>query len=174
MDYETKPSSRSDLRKLAKLFRVVFELPSGGAIDPIILLDRLPDIEGFSNVRYEIVYNNELGKAVPASCILKENTYLIQIKESTYNGAYKNKTGGLRMHIMHEIVHIFIDKLGFKPIFTKKVTKETPSYCRLEWIVMALAGEIMMPYEETCGLTENELMKKYGVSKAAAQKRLKY
>lgn len=174
MDYETRPASRNDLRILAKLFRVACGLPSSGAIDPVALLDRLPDIEGFSDVRYEVVYNNELDKTVPAQCTPYEDGYLIQIKESTYDGAFKNKTGGLRMHIIHEIVHAFVDKLGFKPNFTRRVTKETPFYCRLEWIVMALAGEIMMPYEETQGLTEKELMQKYGVSKAAAQKRLKY
>ena len=57
---------------------------------------------------------------------------------------------------------------------TRKLTKETPSYCKLEWIVMALAGEVMMPYEATENMSVALLMKTYGVSKAAAEKRIKY
>ncbi len=78
------------------------------------------------------------------------------------------------MHIIHEIMHPFADKLGFKPIFTRTLTKDIPPYRRLEWIVMALAGEVMMPYEATEGMSVKELMVNYGVSKPAAEKRLKY
>lgn len=75
---------------------------------------------------------------------------------------------------MHEIMHPFADKLGFKPIFSRQLTKETPPFRRLEWIVMALAGEVMMPYEATAGMSVEEIMETYGVSKSAAEKRLKY
>jgi hypothetical protein len=78
------------------------------------------------------------------------------------------------MHIMHEIMHPFADKIGFKPIFSRRLTKETPCYRRLEWIVMALAGEVMMPYEATNGMSSKDLMNNFGVSKATAEKRLKY
>ena len=78
------------------------------------------------------------------------------------------------MHIIHEIMHPFADELGFKPIFSRQLTKETPPYRRLEWVVMALAGEVMMPYESTKGMGMEEIMEKYGVSKSAAKKRLTY
>lgn len=39
---------------------------------------------------------------------------------------------------------------------------------------MALAGEVMMPYEVTNGMSAKDLMNNFGVSKAAAEKRLKY
>ena len=78
------------------------------------------------------------------------------------------------MHIMHEIMHPFADKLGFRPIFSRKLTKDTPSYRRLEWIVMALAGGVMMPYAATANMSAKEIMATYGVSKVAAEKRLKY
>jgi hypothetical protein len=39
---------------------------------------------------------------------------------------------------------------------------------------MALAGEVMMPYEATKGMSVHELMDTYGVSKSAAKKRLTY
>ena len=174
MDYETKPTSRAELRLFSKLFRSICGLSPDEPIDPIALLDKLPDLEGFEDVRYEIVYNDVLPGAVPAQCEMNEDGYLIQIKESVYLGAYEKGTGGHRMHIMHEIMHVFADKIGFKPIAARRLRSETPSYMSLEWIVMALAGEVMMPYEATEGMTEKELMETYGVSKAAAKKRLTY
>lgn len=174
MDYETKATNRKELRLFAKLFRSICGLSDDEPVDPVALLDRLPDLEGFEDVRYEIVYGNKLPGQVPAQCTKDEDGYLIEIKETVYRGAYINKTGGYRMHIMHEIMHPFADKLGFKPIFTRCVTKDTPPYRRLEWIVMALAGEVMMPYEATKGMCEKELVETYGVSAKAAQKRLRY
>ena len=174
MDYEIKPTNRKELRLLSKLFRSICGFSENESVDPVVLLDRLPDLEGFGDVRYEIVYNNNLPGNVPAQCSQCEDGYLIQIKESVYTGASERKVGGSRMHIMHEIMHVFLDKLGFSPIFSRQLTKETPPYCRLEWAVMAIAGEVMMPYEATQGMTEKELVENFGVSKAAAQKRLKY
>lgn len=174
MDYETKPTSRKDLRLYAKLFRSICNASENEPINPLDLLDKLSDLEGFEDVKYEVVYNNELPGAVLAQCIKDETGYLIQIKESTYSRAYEKKSGGDRMHIMHEIMHVFADKLGFKPVFSRRLTKEIPCFKRLEWIVMALAGEVMMPYDATKDMTLDELMDTYGVSKAAAEKRQKY
>lgn len=174
MDYEIKPTSRKDLRLYSKLFRSICGFSESEPIDPVALLDCLPDLEGFEDVRYEIVYNNSLPGNVPARCIPSEDGYLIEIKESVYNSAFERNVGGSRMHIMHEIMHVFLDKLGYKPIFSRQLTKNTPVYCRLEWAVMAIAGEVMMPYEATQGMTVKDLMNAYGVSKNAAEKRLKY
>jgi hypothetical protein len=174
MDYETKPTSRNSLRLFAQFFRLICGFDETEPIDPVTLLDRLPDLEGFDDVRYDVVPDYELPAKVPAQCTKNENGYLIEIKESVYYGAYENKTGGHRMHIVHEIMHTFADKLGFQPIFTRKLTEETPCYRSLEWIVMALAGEVMMPYEATKGMSVHELMDTYGVSKSAAKKRLTY
>lgn len=174
MDYETKPTSRKELRLYAKLFRAICGFTSSEPIDPVKLLDKLPEFEGFEDVKYVIVYNDELPANVPAQCETNEDGYLIQIKDSVYTGAYEKGTGGHRMHIMHEIMHVFADKLGFKPIFSRQLTKDIPPYRRLEWVVMALAGEVMMPFDATAGMSEKELMNNFGVSKAAAEKRLKY
>ena len=174
MDYEIKPTSRAELRLYSKLFRSICGFSQDEPIDPIQILDRLPDLEGFEDVCYEIVYNNMLPGNIPAQCIPSEDGYLIQIKESVYLGAYEKRTGGHRMHIMHEIMHPFLDKLGFKPIYSRQLMSDVPPYRRLEWAVMAIAGEIMMPYEASKGMKEKELMTTYGVSSEAARKRLSY
>lgn len=174
MDYEIRPTSRNELRLYAKLFRSICGFSESEPIDPVPLLDRLPDLEGFGNVRYSVVYNNELPKTVPAQCTPTEEGYLLQIKESVYNGARLKRIGGSRMHIMHEIMHAYLDKLGFTPIYSRRLTPDVPIYRRLEWAVKAIAGEVMMPFEATKGMSEKELMKVYGVSDKAAQKRLTY
>lgn len=174
MDYETKATSRKELRLYSKLFRSICGFSSDECIDPVILLDKLPDLEGFEDVRYEIVYGNKLPKNVPAQCTQTDDGYLIEIKDTVYMRAYEKRSGGDRMHIMHEIMHTFADKLGFKPIFSRRLTKDVPVYRRLEWIVMALAGEVMMPYEATQGMSVKELKETYGVSDDAAKKRLTY
>lgn len=174
MDYETKATNRKELRLFARLFRSICGVSENEPIDPIDLLDKLPDLEGFSDVRYEVVYNNELPGNVPAQCTKDGEGYLIQIKGSVYDRAYNKKSGGDRMHIMHEIMHPFADKLGFKPVFSRRLSTTIPSYMSLEWIVKALAGEVMMPYEATKNMSKEQLMKTYGVSEAAAKKRLTY
>lgn len=174
MDYEIRPTSRKELRLYAKLFRSICGFTENEPIDPVMLLDRLPDLEGFNNVRYSVVYNNELPGNVPAQCTPMEDGYMLQVKESVYNGAHLKRTGGSRMHIMHEIMHVYLDKLGFTPIYSRNLTSDVPFYRRLEWAVMAIAGEVMMPFEATIGMSKKELMKIYGVSDKAAQKRLTY
>lgn len=174
MDYEIKPTSRKELRLFAKLFRSICGVSQKESIDPIVILERLRDLEGFEDVGYEIVYNNGLEGNVPAQCLKNNDGYVIQIKEKVYLGAYEKKTGGDRMHIMHEIMHVYLDKLGFKPIYARQLNKDVPPYRRLEWATMAIAGEVMMPYEFTTGMETTELMNIYGVSKAAAEKRQKY
>lgn len=174
MDYEIRPTSRYELRLYAKLFRFICGLTENEPIDPVLLLDRLPDLEGFENVRYSVVYNNELPGAVPAQCTPTEDGYLLQIKESVYNGAHLRRIGGSRMHIMHEIMHVYLDKLGFTPIYSRCLTPDVPPFRRLEWAVMAIAGEVMMPFTATEGMSKKDLMKIYGVSDKAAQKRLTY
>ena len=82
MDYETKATNRKELRLYAKLFRSICGFSPDECIDPVILLDKLPDLEGFEDVRYEIVYGNALPKNVPAQCTQTEDGYLIQIKDN--------------------------------------------------------------------------------------------
>lgn len=174
MDFVIKATNRYELRLYSRLFRSICGFTEDEPIDPVELLDRLPDLEGFGDVRYEVVYNNVLPGNVPARCIPDDSGYLIQIKESVYLGALEKKTGGYRMHIMHEIMHSFLDKLGYRPIYERQLTKETPVYCRLEWAVKAIAGEVMIPYNATMDMSEKDIISYYGVSPAAAKKRKTY
>lgn len=47
MDYEIKAVCREELRLYSKLFRSICGCSPDEPIDPVALLDRLPDLEGF-------------------------------------------------------------------------------------------------------------------------------
>lgn len=174
MDYETRVTSRKEVRSYAPLFRHMFGLPQTGPINPLLLLDKLQYV--YKNVDYEIVDQSELPQNVPARCIpLNFGGFLIEISEKVFDGAYERNVGGYRTHILHEIMHPFADMLGYKPIMNRAFkNNKIPAYKSLEWVIKAMTGEVMMPYDETKGLTINELMEKYGVSEAAAKERIKY
>lgn len=175
MDYETRATNRQEIRLYAKIFRVFCGFKQFERIDPIQLLDRLSSIDIFKGVTYEIVSDTELPKNVAARCTPIGNSYLIEIKESVYMGAYERNVGGYRMHIMHEIMHIFADIMGFKPIFGRSLENNLiPKYKSLEWIVKALAGEVMIPYEISKNMSLEEIVEKFQVSKEAAAYRLKF
>ena len=44
MDYETKPTSRSDLRCFAVYVRKLFDVPEGGPFPVLEALEKIPDI----------------------------------------------------------------------------------------------------------------------------------
>lgn len=47
--------------------------------------------------------------------------------------------------------------------------REIKPYESMEWQAKALAGEIMMPYEDTANMSVKDIMNIYGVSKGFAK-----
>ena len=171
MDYRTKPTSRKNLREYAKVFRELFNVPQEGAFPVMEVLDKIPEV--FKGSNYEIVEDDALPPTVMAQCFPNyENGFTIEIKESVYEGAYENKEGAFIGFICHEICHVFLFTIGFTPIFAIDVAdEEVPAYCSVEWQTKALCAEVMLPFEESTGMKQKEIMEKYNVSKAFAQKR---
>lgn len=168
MDYKTKPTSRIKLRKLAKIFRQLFHIPLHGAFPVLSILERVPDI--FEGTTISVVEDNQLPPNIPARCIQDgDGNFCIEIAEYVYNGAYKNQTGAYLGFICHEICHIFLYKIGFTPVLERNfANNKLPAYCSVEWQAKALCGEIMMPYEETKGMSTVDLMRNYHVSRSFA------
>lgn len=173
MDYETKPTSRKDLRRYASYVRKLFDVPAGGPFPVLDALEKLPDI--FEGSCYQVVEDNKLPPQTMAQCTPNDNGgFTIEIKESVYVGAYKNQTGAFLGFICHEICHIFLFEIGFTPIYARSFSDgEVPAYCSVEWQAKALCAEVMLPYVETCGMKPKELMETYHVSKAFATNRRK-
>lgn len=174
MDYLTKPTDRKSLRALAKIFREIFEVPQNEYFPVLDALELMPN--KMPGVIIEIVADSDLPFNVPAQCELQPNeNFIIKIKESVYNGAYEKNIGAYRDHILHEMCHMFLYRIGFTPILQRNFDKEVnKKYESVEWQAKALCGEIMMPYEESQNMTTTEIVKCYGVSKSQALYRKKY
>lgn len=141
--------------------------------DVIRAFEELPLM--FDNISTEIVLDDDLELGSAPSTIVPDmkGNYVIKVKESVYDGAYYKKIGGYRNHIMHEICHFILFMLGYTPHFDRVYNNfELRNYESIEWQAKALAGEVLIPYENTIGLTEKEIMKKCKVSSDAAKKRV--
>jgi len=134
-------------------------------------LDKVSDI--FENCNYIIVPDKKLPPKTMAQCIQNDmDGFTIEIKESVYVGAYEKRIGAFLGFICHEICHIFLFAIGFTPIYARSVENNViPPYRSVEWQAKALCAEVMIPFEESKGMKEEEIIRKYMVSKAFAQNR---
>lgn len=131
----------------------------------------------FPDFNYEIVEDEELPESVYGTFIpnYETNQSVVKIPNRVYLAACNNgsTSGRDRMTIVHEIAHYFlIIYFKFKPI--EKLGRGRPSKSKdPEWQAMAVAGEILMPFEETVHMIDPyELVKKCGVSYDAANYRI--
>lgn len=174
MDYKTNALSRKDIRKFSLIFRKIFKVDATSPFPVLHSLERLPDV--FCNCNFEILDDNLFSKTTMARCIPNDlGGFTIQIKASIYRGAYEKHIGAYLGFICHEICHIFLFKIGYKPIYERSFSNgELSAYESVEWQAKALCGEVMMPYEATEKMTVSEIMQKYHVSKGFAKMRQNY
>jgi hypothetical protein len=174
MDYITKATSRATLRQFSKIVRAVFGCKSDNEPFPVLqALERLPDVVDGTN--YEIVKDNVLPANVFAQCYPKPTGgFVIQIKETVYNGACYDENYAFLCFICHEICHILLFCIGFTPISTRAFgDMEIEPYRSVEWQAKALTGEVMIPYEASTGMKSKEIVAKYHVTKQSADYRVK-
>lgn len=171
IDYVTKPTSREHLRHYAEIFRELFDVPQTGEFPVLESLEKVPDV--FPGSGYKVLEDDKLPKGVVAQCVKNsEDGFTIEIRQSVYDGA-RRRIGAYCGFILHEMSHIFMYTIGFRPILQRSF-EDAPMYCRGEWQVKTLTGEIAMPYEETERMSTSEIMEKYCVSKGFARKRHRY
>ncbi|MGL4948812.1 MAG: ImmA/IrrE family metallo-endopeptidase [Anaeroplasmataceae bacterium] len=174
MDFKTKAITRDEIRYYADIIRNLFNSKDIYCFDVIHAFEMLPVI--FDNVTTEISLEDDPELSdIPSAIIPDSNgNYHIKIKESVYEGAHFDKVGGYRNHIMHEICHYFLFKFGYEP-FMDTVYKnyELRAYESIEWQAKALAGEVLIPFELTKDLTQEQIEEKCKVSSEAAKIRIK-
>lgn len=161
MDYKTKPIGRKDLRAIAKWFRHTFKCRNKFRFNVIDAFEKIHSI--FPQITTEIVEDESTDIIsdvnVPGACNpdMKGN-YHIAIRESVYDGACRG-VGGYRAHIVHEMSHAVLCLLGFTPILERafKNNEIEPCYTSMEWQAKALTGEILVPYEETIGMSKKKI-----------------
>ena len=172
MDYITKPATRRIIRGYAKLLREIFGIKQVGRFPVLRVLDELHKY--FDGCTYEIVSDDEFPMNKPARCVqTDDNAFIIEIKESVYKGAYEKRIGAYMGFICHEICHVFLFSIGHRPIYERSFkNKEIKPYESVEWQAMALSGEVMIPYEESKGMSRERIIRKYIVSKEMAKYRI--
>lgn len=170
MDYVTKPTSRVKLRCLAKKLRASFGVPLFGALPVLEMLEKIPEV--LPGSIFLVVEDSELPAKTMAQCYMNEDGgFTIEIKESVYDGAARGN-GASRGFICHELCHVFLFQEGFIPVFERAFeNNRIPAYRSVEWQAKALCGEVMIPYEESRGMSFNELIETYGISQAFATHR---
>lgn len=173
MDYETKPTSRKDIRRFAPIMREVFNIPPTGRFPVLEVLDKIPDV--FNGSNYVIVEDHELPPRTMAQCTPNDaGGFTIEIKKSVYMGAYKKHIGAFLGFICHEICHLFLFYIGFVPIYARSFEDGTlPAYRSVEWQAKALCGEVMIPFSESHGMTAVEIQQTYQVSGEFAKYRIR-
>ena len=170
MDYKTKPTSREELRNIAQCIRALFKCDDKFRFDVLTAFEKMPVI--FPSVTCTIVEDDEIEGGIPARCIPDfDGHYTIEVKSSIYDGAAAG-IGGYRAYILHEICHAILCMLGFTPILDRAFkNKELKPFESMEWQAKALCGEIMMPYEETEGLSVKQIQHLCQVSRESAELR---
>ncbi len=174
MDYRTRKTSREEIRRYSNQIRKKFHCRNKYYFDVIKAFEMMPIL--FPNVAVEIVEDDDIDLVgVPSTTIPDmSGHYTIKVKESVYDRAYTGKNGGCRMHIMHEMCHVFLFELGYFPFVDRAYKNLELEPCEsAEWQAKALAGEVMIPYESTCNMTSQSIVKKCKVSTEAANKRIK-
>lgn len=175
MDYMTKPISREKIRTISKAVREIFKCRNKFYFDVVEAFEKLPLL--FPEVTTAIVeddnteYINDLN--CPAAFVpFYDGKFIIYVREKTYNDAVKGK-GGPRAHIMHEISHFILFKLGYTPILERsfKNNEINPPYISFEWQAKALAGEVLIPFTYTSLMSVKSIMKRCKVSKECAETR---
>jgi hypothetical protein len=166
--------SRKKTRAIAKFIRSLLGINELYADVPKMLENMTKE---FTDFNYEIVEDEELPEGDYGTFIpnYETNQHVVKIPNRVYLAACSNgsTSGRDRMTIVHEIAHYFlIIYFKYKPI-EKFGRGKVPRAKDPEWQAMAVAGEIMMPFNETEHIKEpNKLMEMCGVSFDAAYYRI--
>lgn len=169
-----KSLSRNKARLFAKLIKETFNLGSS-KVDIARLLEKLPNTN--ENMNVEIVDDEEMAKGDYAYFVpdFENGKSVIIISNKVYESACGSgsTSGRDRMTIAHEIAHYFLMmNFGYRPIEKYRSGQVSP-FNDPEWQAKALAGEIMMPFEETDSfMNPSDLANEFGVSFDAADYRI--
>ena len=146
MDYKTKPTSREELRGIARFIRKLFKCKNKYRFDVMDAFERIPSV--IPAVTCLVVEDDEIEGDIPARCVPDfEGHYTIEVKSSIY-------------------------LLGFTPILDRAFkNNELKPFESMEWQAKALCGEILMPYEETEGLSVRQIRHLCQVSRESAELR---
>lgn len=163
------PLSRITIRNYASRIRTFFTIK--GIIFPVMtIFEKFEMI--FPDVDVLILENQAFKPNQPARFIyIKNGRCRIEVSESLYIKACRGNKTAL-MTLLHEMCHYWLLKYFGVELKECPDLEEIKTYCDPEWQAKALAGELMIPYEKTIGMSVLELMDSCKVSYSAAAYRV--
>lgn len=170
MRYSCQPVSRRQLRMLSRSIRETEGLSSELWFPAIKFLEMLHKIIGDEDFYPEIVPDDKWDQPPTIHAYFDLNDNCIRVKESIYLGAC-NGVGRDRMTIVHECAHVILIKRCHLKL-TRSFDDNVPVYRDPEWQAKCLAGELMVPADLVCGMSDLEVAEKCGVSVEAARYQL--
>lgn len=162
------PRSKATLEKAANHVRGLID--SDNLFFPIVpLLEALssPSEDGNVVVNMYVQPDSEMPSEY-AFFSPSDNT--LHIRESVYEGACNNN-GRDRFTLAHELGHILLH--GVEGIEYPRSGQAIPAYRDPEWQANTFASMLLMPRSKIRGMSTEEVMRKCGVSRQAAEIALK-
>lgn len=165
-DFKASSLSRDKVRALANLLRRKLRLDPTEPVDVIRLLEVVfPAAFSAYGFTYQYVPPNEMrgvhGLTDPVN-------HIIYINEIVYRDAARG-VGRDRMTIAHELAHYLLHDGVTLGLARKAAGESIPAYMDPEWQASAFAAELLMPAEYIKDMSVDEIVRRYGVSRQAAQ-----
>jgi Zn-dependent peptidase ImmA (M78 family) len=164
--YIAAPLSRKNILEIALVIREAIGLTPMDYFPVVKFLENvLPEIdEDFHLEIKDVGSMKEYGVAYPKDrkIVIREDVYLNAIK-------------GVAMHrftLAHEIGHYFLHRP--ERIGLARTNEEPKPFQKPEWQANTFAGELLAPSIAIAGMTVNEVMDKYGVSRKVAEIQMKF
>lgn len=167
-DFIVAPRSRAVIRKAALGFRDLLEIKEYKFCPVVELLEFVMPYYD-NNFSFEVCSISEMGdkegSAIP-------DLHILQLREDVYFDLHKDD-GRARFTTCHELGHYFLHdnvELSMNRIAKRADIKP---YRSAEWQADNFAAEFLMPLEVIDGMSINEIVKTCGVSRKAAELRIK-
>lgn len=163
MDYQAEPLKRIQLRTVAKQIRTLIGLEKTINFPVMVFLELIMPLL-YKDFHYEILPKSAFPLKKHADTDIVH--HVIRIREDVYYRAVDG-FGRDRMTVAHEIAHyILLVVCGVQ--FARTFGPSTVRYEDPEWQAKALAGELLCPYHLIGNMKPTQIIRKCGVSEAAA------
>lgn len=167
--YKAAPQSRDQIR------RYVHYIKQKTGFEDELYFPILQFVENvlpmmFPDYQFEIVPKSEMGNKHGETYPSKN---IIRIREDIYEGAAKGK-GRDRLTVGHEVGHFFNHEEDSIVLCRLAPGQKLRAFEDPEWQADAFAGELLAPAHMIKNMTVDEVMRKCGVSEAAARNQLRH
>lgn len=151
------PMSRKSIREFARKFRQILGLEDIRYFPIVRFIEWcLPEL----GLNYEILTVGEMNDTYGLTNTKRNVLY---IREDVYCGAIRGNPRD-RFTLCHELGHFLLHT----PERVSFARGNIPAYRDPEWQANVFAGELMAPYNLTCGMSVDEIMEECGMSRQAA------